>query len=195
MCREYDVPLEPCSLSPKGCHKDTLTRTSQLQSIPEREQKLLCMRTKRNHESVNTQVCAHHFYLYIHKYSSLVTFKNCANPFGDHRRSSRGSKRVTLHIANAHPALVPGDLLCPGCYIRCSRKLSTRKNPSLEESQPQDTVSRPQTPDFESTNRVLVLAGETLTFSVLLDVIHRRPPQSHLKHPLFHRRCCTAVQE
>lgn len=172
--------LEPCSLGPHGCHNTTYTRRTALtkfSDISTLEQNLICLRSKRERQSVNN-VCAHHFYLYIFKYTSHLASKCCVNPFGVHKKKCRGKKRITQSLSNVIPSLVPGDLLCPKCYIHCSKmKSSTREHTQVSVVSEHEEQAQPKF--LASFNRSLAAVGET--------PVSRRRAHSH-QHQRYIRK-------
>lgn len=108
-------------------------------------------------------MCAHHYQVFLKKYSSLIASKWCSNPFFKHRKNYRGTNNITLALADAHPDfnLIPGSRLCQACWRHCFNSKKSGIGGAPHQARDAQCEQDDVVVAFEACNEALVAIGES----------------------------------
>jgi len=192
-------------LSKSNCHETWYSRKPGLillSSLSETEIKLVALRsqTSISSEEISSKfICFHHHAYYLKKYSYHVS-KNCCNIFDIHEgRKPKGSREITLELAEAlapvFPFIIPGKKLCISCWNKAKLK-PTEVISSSESSIGSESEQSAPGSDWESTslsnlskehvNMALQICGESPI------AMHSKP--MHQRQPLVKRKLSAVAQ-
>ncbi|XP_064455414.1 uncharacterized protein LOC135366579 [Ornithodoros turicata] len=165
--------LPPCSFGPLGCHQRTATREISLRCFGEltkEQRKLICLRTRRTPDTI-ADICAHHLNMYWRKYMSSVAPKSCINPLHLHTTTRRGTKTVTITLCERFPhlSLVPGNRICPSCYMHI---LKTNPETAVAEQEPAKDSASERAHSSSSSSASPPLASDPLPEESTLDALN-----------------------